>query len=177
MKSSADLKKFLDENNIKAEILDVPNTKTAKLASVALGMDRNIVAKSVVFAAKNKAVVAVILGSDRADFQKLRQAAGETCNTASPEEVLKYTGYKAGGVPPVSSGVDTYIDKKVIELDVCYAGGGDENHLIRISPKDILKYSKGKVADIALNAKHSHKLSDSMESDNIAEVRKVDKIV
>src|SRR3989338_5539264 len=119
MKDFRDLKKFLDESRIKAEIIDVPNTRTARLASVALGLGRNIVAKSVVFAAKNKAVIAVILGSDRVDFQKLRQAAGETCNTASPEEVLRYTGYKAGGVPPVSSDADTYIDKKVMELDAC----------------------------------------------------------
>lgn len=148
MKGSSDLQKFLDENNIDAEIIDVPNTRTAGLASAALGVDRNIVAKSVVFTVKNKAVIAVILGSGRVDFQKLRQAAGETCNTASPEEVLRYTGYKAGGVPPVSSGVETFIDAKVMEHDECYAGGGDENHLIRISPKDILKYSNGKVVDV-----------------------------
>src|SRR3989344_5980279 len=100
MKTNKDLQKFLDENNIDAEIV------------------------------------------------KVEKITGETVNTASPDEVLNYTKYKAGGVPPISTGVKTIIDENVLKLRECYAGGGTDTHLIKMNPQDIKKYSNGIIGEI-----------------------------
>jgi prolyl-tRNA editing enzyme YbaK/EbsC (Cys-tRNA(Pro) deacylase) len=147
MKNNNDLKKFLEKSKIDAEIIKAPSTKTAQKASEALGV--NNVVKSIVFAASGKGILAIVRGEDRVDFQKLKKAAKKTCNTASPEQVFKFTSYPAGGVPPLSTGLETYIDKSVVKLEEVYAGAGTPNHLIRIKAKDIVKYSKGKVVDIS----------------------------
>ena len=105
--------------------------------------------KSVVFVTKSgHGLICVVQGTKRVDFQKIQKIIGETINTASPDEVLKYTGYKAGGVPPLSTGLKTIIDENVLKLRECYAGGGTDTHLIRISPDDIKKYSNGIIGEI-----------------------------
>ena len=75
MKNNGDLQKFIDENKINAEIIDVPNTRTASLASAVLGIDRNIVAKIIVFVTANrKPVIAIVRGPDKVDHAKLKAA-------------------------------------------------------------------------------------------------------
>ena len=40
------------------------------------------------------------------------------------------------------------LDRRVLELTEAYAGGGAENALLRISPQDILRFSKAQVMDL-----------------------------
>jgi len=41
------------------------------------------------------------------------------------------------------------IDRRVLEQDEVYAGGGAENALLRLAAADILRITKGKVVDLA----------------------------
>jgi len=150
MKTDKDLKKFIDENSIDAEIIEVKKgSKTVKEAAVASGIHSDIIVKSVVFVTKSgHGLICIIQGKHRVDFQKVEGIIGETVNTASPDDVLNYTKYKAGGVPPISTGLKTIIDENVLKLRECYAGGGTDTHLVRISPDDIKKYSNGIIGEI-----------------------------
>jgi prolyl-tRNA editing enzyme YbaK/EbsC (Cys-tRNA(Pro) deacylase) len=151
MKSNKDLLAFVKENKISAEIKELKDrTQTTKEAAAAIGIGINQIAKSIVFATPSgKGILAVLKGADRVDYRKLKSAAGHTCNTASPQEVLKLTGYAVGGVPPVSTGVETYIDSKVMDLEECCAGAGTPHHLVKMKPNDILKFSNGKVVELS----------------------------
>src|SRR3990172_11208611 len=149
MKTDKDLRKFIDEHNINAEIKEVrKGSKTVREAAVALGIPAEIIVKSVVFVTKSGyGLICVIQGKHRVDFQKVQKIIGETINTASPDDVLNYTKYKAGGVPPISTGIKTIIDENVLKLRECYAGGGTDTHLIRMKPYDIKKYSNAIIAE------------------------------
>lgn len=150
MKTNKDLKKFLDENSIDAEIIEVKKgSKTVREAAVALGIHSDIIVKSIVFVTKSgHGLICIIQGKYRVDHQKVEKIIGETVNTASSDEVLNYTKYKAGGVPPIGTGVKNIIDENVLKLRECYAGGGTENHLVRIRPHDIKKYAAATVGEI-----------------------------
>lgn len=145
------LQEFVASNRLDAEILEMPaNTRTAKMASEALGIPLDRIVKSVVFVTKSgSGVVAIVSGTRRVSFEKLERVVGETVNTASPEEVLRLTGYEAGAVPPIGTGLRTVMDADVMKMDQCYAGGGSEQHLIRISPHAIRKSAGAETADIA----------------------------
>jgi prolyl-tRNA editing enzyme YbaK/EbsC (Cys-tRNA(Pro) deacylase) len=69
---------------------------------------------------------------------------------AQPDTVLRTAGYAVGGVPPVghTSGLRVVIDKRVLDYPIVYGGGGDEQHMLRISPADIVRLTGAVVADI-----------------------------
>ncbi len=150
MKDNKDLQNYLEKNKINATILKLDgNTKTAHDAADVLKVDKKHIVKSVVFIRKGgKPLIAIVSGEDRASFDKIENYIKETINTASPEDVLNLTGYVAGGVPPIGTDVETFVDEKVAKMDVCYAGGGTQNHILKISTKDIIKFSKGTILDI-----------------------------
>lgn len=149
-KDHLDLQEFLRKNNIYAEIMEMPRlTKTAQMAANVLGVSVESIVKSVVFMTKSgSGVVGIVSGSRKVSHQKLQQVIGETVNTASPEQVLALTGYKAGAVPPVGNGLRTIIDGDVLKNDFCYAGGGSERHLLKISSHVLKKATNAVTADI-----------------------------
>ena len=150
MKTNKDLQKFLDENRIDAEIVKIEKgSKTVKEAAIGLGIHSDIIVKSIVFVTKSgHGLICIVQCKYKIDHQKVEKIIGETVNTASPDDVLNYTKYKAGGVPPISTGVKTIIDENVLKLRECYAGGGTDTHLIKMNPQDIKKYSNGIIGEI-----------------------------
>ncbi len=150
-KDHIDLQEFLRKNKIPAEIIEMPRlTKTAQQAADVLGIDINNIIKSVVFVTKSgSGIVAIVNGEKRVSFEKVEKIVGETVNTASPDDVLRLTGYKAGAVPPIDTGLRTIMDVNVMKNDFCYAGGGTDMHLIKISPQVIKKFTNAEVAEIA----------------------------
>ncbi|MBI2578914.1 MAG: aminoacyl-tRNA deacylase [Candidatus Aenigmarchaeota archaeon] len=150
MKDHLDLQDFLAKNKIPAEIMEMPGeTKTARMAAGVMGIDIDRIVKSVVFISRSgSGVIGIVKGGSKVSHEKIEKITGETINTASPEEVLKLTGYKAGAVPPVGTGLKTIIDSDVMKMDLCYAGGGSEQHLIKISPHAIRKAVNATIADI-----------------------------
>lgn len=150
MKDHLDLQDFLAKNRVPAEIMEMPGeTKTARMAADVMGVNVDSIVKSVVFISKSgHGVIGIVKGSNKVSHEKIEKIVGETINTASPEEVLRLTGYKAGAVPPVGTDVRTIIDEDVMKMDICYAGGGSEQHLIKISPHIIRKITNATVADV-----------------------------
>lgn len=151
MKDHLDLLEFIRKNSIPGGILEMrAQTKTAQMAADVLGVSIGSIIKSVVFAAKSgSGVIAIVPGAKRASHEKIEKIVAETVNTASPEQVLQLTGYKAGAVPPVGTGLRTIIDRDVMKNDLCYAGGGSDQHLLRISPHAIKKAANAEVDDIS----------------------------
>ena len=149
-KDHLDLQEFLEKNKIYGEIMEMPRaTKTAQMAADVLGIPVSSIVKSVVFVTKSgSGVIGIVSGSKKVSHEKMQNIVGETVNTASPEQVLQLTGYKAGAVPPVGTGLKTVMDPDVLKNDFCIAGGGTEHHLIKISTHTLKKATDAAVADI-----------------------------
>ena len=64
--------------------------------------------------------------------------------------MLEITGFTAGAVPPFGHlrPIRTLLDLRVLEQETVYAGGGDENALMRLSPKVILHQTGAEVLDL-----------------------------
>ncbi len=135
------LEEFLQANNLKARLIEcnapVPNCRAA--ANV-LGVPIGDIVKSVLFIyAKGKAVLLVLCGDDKVGIGKVQALLHVTdLQLAMPKQVLEMTGYEVGGVPPISIyGIRTFIDAKVMKKAKVFAGGGDEMHLLEITPDEL----------------------------------------
>ncbi len=139
-----DLKKFIEENGISAEIVSFDReTKTARDAEKLVG---GSVAKSIVIVRRNDpndCALVILRGRDKINMKKF-----PGFRLASASEVEACSGYKVGTVPPVG----TKIKNVVIDKDlggVVYCGGGSERSLLKISVEEIKRATNAKVDKIS----------------------------
>lgn len=129
-------------------------TTTAQMAAVVLGVPIDVVIKSILFHAKNGALVLVVApGTGRIDTKKLSQVTGiDGWRLAKPDVVLEVTGYPVGGTPPVGlkQKIRMIVDAKAAALDEAYAGGGGHDVMLRIRPADIIRINDAEVHDVLL---------------------------
>jgi len=67
---------------------------------------------------------------------------------ASPEEVLKHSGYPAGGVSPFNNISRVLLDPQVLKSETAIVGGGDIHKLMEVRTEDIVKILKPMIEDI-----------------------------
>ncbi|MBI3780211.1 MAG: YbaK/EbsC family protein [candidate division NC10 bacterium] len=147
------LEEYLSALGIDAELISVGReTTTAGMAAEALGVPIDIVIKTILFQAKNGALVLVVAqGTGRIDTEKLAQVTGiDGWRLAKPDVVLDATGYPAGGTPPVGlkQRIHMIVDAKAAVLAEAYAGGGSHNVMLRIKPSDIIRINEAEIHDI-----------------------------
>jgi prolyl-tRNA editing enzyme YbaK/EbsC (Cys-tRNA(Pro) deacylase) len=152
--SPADLERFLRADQIPGEIIHVGSlTPTVEAAAAAVGTGPDDIVKSILFLVDGRPVLAIACGLGHVEGRAIATAFGvgrKKVRLASPEVVLKETGYEVGAMPPFGHRVriQTLIDRRVLERPVVYAGGGSENALLRISPQTILEVTQAVVLDL-----------------------------
>ena len=96
-------------------------TVTSEDAAAQIGCDVAQIAKSIVFEGQSCAIVVIASGANKVDRKKkLRAILGYKPKVATPEYVLRETGFAPGGVPPPSdtregqrySWIGTYLDSR-----------------------------------------------------------------
>jgi Cys-tRNA(Pro) deacylase len=155
--NSHDLQAFMTAHAIPGEILhlSVP-TPTVETAARALGVQPEQIVKSILFlveAAHTEPVLAITCGAAYVERRAIAARYGvgrKRVKLASPEEVRSISGYEVGAMPPFGhrQPLPTLLDCRVLDLPVVYAGGGDENVLLRLDPRDIARVTSAGVMDL-----------------------------
>lgn len=149
---------FVEQHAIAAALVQPEReTPTVALAALALGCQTDQIVKSVLFLLKDgqraDPVLVITNGTAQIDFRKLAdlfQIGRKRIRLAPADVVLARTGYPAGGVPPFGfpQPLPTYIDRHVFDQDVVYGGGGDDRTMLRITPAELLRVTRGQVVDV-----------------------------
>ena len=149
-----DLANFMRENNIPGEILslEVP-TPTVEDAAQAVGTSPENIVKSILFRIGDGFVLAITCGPAHIERRAIAahfNVGRKKVKLADPEKVLRETGYQVGAMPPFGhhSPLPTLIDKRVLEKDQIFAGGGSDQTLMRIKPEVILAASGAEILDL-----------------------------
>ncbi|MEM4257407.1 MAG: YbaK/EbsC family protein [Candidatus Diapherotrites archaeon] len=125
------LEEFIEVNKLKAKIFpsDERNQNLPLVKSIVL-VDSN-----------EEPLLVILLSEDKIDFGKIKKVLKvKDVKLADPKQVFEMTGYKVGGVPPISIyGIKTIIDKKVVKLKEIVCGGGTPENLMQISVKEIME--------------------------------------
>ena len=139
MKGVRWLESYINEKNIDAKIIEVRKASTVKEAAEELGCSKRQIIKSMVLVAGDEAVIAIVDGTSSVDLKRVEKLIGKSVRVAEREEVLDLTGFPAGGVPPVGHNCKVILDERVLKNEKVYGGGGDEKHLLLISPSEIVE--------------------------------------
>lgn len=152
MLGPSDLAAFLDNRGVRYELVEVPRAATSLEAAESLNIGLNMIAKTLVMLADAGHPLLVVVRADRRISQaELARLLGfGKLRLATASEVVEITGYAPGGVPPLAHAreIPVYLDRELLELEYVYTGGGDDKHLLRISPSDIVRVAGAAVIDI-----------------------------
>jgi len=131
-----------------------PAMPTVDAAAKALDVSPNKVVKSILFQEKrgeSRCVLVLATGNGRVSAVKLAKLANlRSLRLASADTVREVTGFGVGGVPPVGHAhrVAVVVDPQVLAEDFVYGGGGDEFHMLKICPADIVALTGAMVAAV-----------------------------
>jgi prolyl-tRNA editing enzyme YbaK/EbsC (Cys-tRNA(Pro) deacylase) len=160
--SPQDLQSFMMAHQVEGEILhlDAP-TPTVEAAAQAAGVRLEQIVKSILFRVEDattargfQPVLAIACGTAYVERRAIGAHYGvgrKRVKLASPEEVLSISGYEVGALPPFGhrQPLPTLLDRRVLDLPQVYAGGGAENALVRLDPRDIARLSAAVVMDLS----------------------------
>ena len=150
-KGEEKLKRFMQDNNIQGEHLRFSQSchSVAEAAEAAKVRAEECVKNICMVDIKGNLVVAIVKGEDRASTSRVERALNiEKPRIATTEEILQKTGYPCGGTPSFGYEATFLIDKRVMEKEVIYSGGGSEQSLVRISPIELQKANHGTVVRV-----------------------------
>lgn len=145
------LERFCIQNKVEARVVRFENpTRSVDEAAKTADVSKDDLVKTVVFFDEAVGCVAcVVLGTDKVDTKKLKKLLKvKNLEFANPLEVLKMTGYPAGGVPPIGFPAKWFVDEKVLKKRYVLGGGGADTALLKIVPKELLRLNKPKVISI-----------------------------
>jgi peptidoglycan LD-endopeptidase LytH len=148
------LQAFMDANHVKGELLELETlTPTVESAAQAVEALPKQIVKSILFLVGDTPILAVACGTKPIDQRSIAthySVGRKRVKLASPDQVLKLSGYGVGAMPPFGhlKPITTLIDPSVLSHSVVYAGGGAGNTLIRISPDDILRVTRAEIVPL-----------------------------
>lgn len=141
----------LEAASLECAIRTLPDsTRTAVEAAAAVGCSVGEIAKSLVFRAGDRAVVAIMSGDNRLDPARLAAAIGEEVRRADADFVRAATGFAIGGVPPLghTTPVDVFMDADLFRFDLIWAAAGSPYSVFAIQPARLRDASGATVMEL-----------------------------
>ena len=143
---------FLREAGAEARIEELTEgAHTAEDAAAAVGCGLDQIVKSLVLLCDQRPVVALVPGDRRGDPAKIALASGaDRARVASADEVKEATGFAPGAVAPFPlPRVETVLlERDLLRKPVVWVGGGSSNHLVGLSPSELLRLSRARPVDV-----------------------------
>jgi Cys-tRNA(Pro) deacylase len=151
MMSLESVKAYFRENDLPCEVMEFEaSTETVERAAEALGVEPALIAKSLAFKVKDRAILLVTKGDARIDNQKFKKQFQAKAKMMSPDEVLKITGHPVGGVCPfgLKEPMEIYLDESLRSFERVYPAAGSRNSCIEIGPEELARLTKAPWVDV-----------------------------
>ena len=150
----ADLQAYIDQHGLRAQLILLPvPTPTVEAAAAAVGAKVEQIVKSLLFWIESEPIMVVASGPGHVDRRSLATyftVGRKKVKLVGAEDVMEISGYPVGAVPPFGhrKKLMTLMDGSVLQDGEVYAGGGAEDHLMRVSPEEILQVTGATVLDL-----------------------------
>ena len=147
-----ELQNFLEENKIWHHFINKPETIHTKDASLSSGIKLHQLTKSLVLLDQDKkAILAIIPGDCKLSLSKVKIFLGIKKLQLVPfEQAQNYSGYLPGATPMIYHKVKmkVVLDKKLLEYESIYGGGGSRDRLLELKTNDVIRLNSAIVEDI-----------------------------
>lgn len=145
------LRRYLEKKDIWYKIHKKESTVHTADAAAKTGIPLKRITKSLVCLADGKAIVAIIPGNERLNTKKLaRVIDAKKVRVCQFKKAHEFSGYDPGATPPCCyENIERVVmDKKILEFETTFGGGGTNQSLLEIKPRDIVKLNYALVEDI-----------------------------
>lgn len=102
---------------------------------------------------RNGYFVCVIPGGEEVDLKKAAKVSGnKSCEMIPMKELLPLTGYIRGGCCPIGmkKHFPTYFHYTAEQFNHIYVSAGQRGLQIKVAPTDLIRESRGEIADLIL---------------------------
>jgi Cys-tRNA(Pro)/Cys-tRNA(Cys) deacylase len=147
--------RFLDSKKVNYSVFELPEQKLGAVETAQiLDVPPEIIFKSIVINRRGpgKPILAVVPGNREVDLKKLARAVGEKkVSPATQREAEELTHLQTGGISPLAllnRGFQILIHQSALEKKAIHISGGERGLNIRLDPKDLIKLSNARTADI-----------------------------
>jgi Ala-tRNA(Pro) deacylase len=150
-----DITSSLEEAGVDYDVLDHAHTERATDEAAALGVPTEEVAKTLILAAPEGNVRAVLPASERIDLGKvadLLETGHKKVHLATEEDMKRdYPDFDLGAVPPLGGkdGDTVIVDSRVAERDSVVLEAGSHERSVRLKAADLVRLTGARVADIS----------------------------
>lgn len=138
------VKKYFKEFNIDNKIIELEESSaTVAAAALAIGCEKEEIAKTLSFYVNDKAILIVMAGDAKIDNTKYKEQFKTKAKMLAYEDVDKLIGHPVGGVCPfaINSCVEVYLDESLKRFKYVYPACGSENSAIKLTLDELEKYS------------------------------------
>lgn len=145
------VKEYFKENNLPLNIIETnEDTSTVEKAAKALGVEPDMIAKTLAFELKEKKILILTKGRAKTDNRKFKDYFKEKPKFVKCEKVEKVTGHPIGGVCPfgLPGKLDIYLDISLKEFTTVYPAGGSPNSAVKIDVDYLAEITEGVWIDI-----------------------------
>ena len=146
------VKNFFRDNKLELSVIETnEDTATVDSAALALGVEPNMIAKTMAFQLKEKTILILSKGKAKTDNKKFKETFREKPKMLSLDLVEEITGHPIGGVCPfgLKNSMDIYLDISLKEFETVYPAGGTPNSAVKIAPDYLEKVTNGVWIDIS----------------------------
>lgn len=151
---SFDLTRELERKHVEYEVIRHGRTETAKDEAIAIGIEPQQIAKTIVLATATGFVRVVLPASQRLDLHKVRELLGDGKQTrlATESELAQaYPMFELGAVPPFGgpAGDRVIIDRRLADRDSVVLEAGSHSESLQMKTADLLTLTVAEVGDLA----------------------------
>jgi Cys-tRNA(Pro)/Cys-tRNA(Cys) deacylase len=147
---------FLDATGAEARLEEVgSDVATATGAADAVGCTLGQIVKSLVMLCDGAPIVVLVPGDRRADTGKIAKLTSvRRVTIARPDVVLEVTGFEPGAVAPfpLPAIAEVIMERRLLRYRLVWAGAGSPQHLVRLTPGELLRLSRARAEDIVLES-------------------------
>ncbi len=129
------------------------NTESAQAAAKELDVPVQRIIKSMVFSVDKAPVLVLLPGDRKADFSSISELLdAKKVRLAFPEQVVKWTGFPVGAVPPLghSSPITVILDDDIAREGSIYPAAGEKNNAFETSFDDLVSMTGGTVKSVSV---------------------------
>jgi len=148
------VKEYFKDNNLPLKIIETDeDTSTVEKAAIALGVEPDMIAKTLAFKLKEKEILILTKGRAKTDNRKFKDYFKQKPKFVKFENVEEVTGHPIGGVCPfgLPKQLDIYLDISLKEFTTVYPAGGSPNSAVKIDVDYLAEVTKGTWIDITKN--------------------------
>ena len=129
-------KAYLAEKGYADHIIELEDSSaTVQLAAQALGVEPEMIAKTMSFLIGEEAILILTEGTAKVDNRKYKDTFHMKAKMIPFEEVENWIGHAPGGVCPfgIKEGIKVYLDESLKQFDTVYPAAGNDHSAVKLT--------------------------------------------